>query len=76
MLVIMSVEWNEEKVGLYIRDKIEESINLDYKAAGAIATEKTTEIIKDISAFANSAGGIIYGLRVRGQRQTSLGRKT
>ena len=39
MLVIMSVEWNEEKVGLYIRDKIEESINLDYKAAGAIATE-------------------------------------
>jgi hypothetical protein len=60
----MSVEWNEEKVGSYIRDKIEESINLDYKGAGALAREKTAEITKDISAFANSAGGIIiYGLR-------------
>jgi hypothetical protein len=62
----MSIEWNEEKVGSYIRDKIEESINLDYEAAGALAKrpEKIVEITKDISAFANSAGGtIIYGLR-------------
>ncbi|WP_157210733.1 AlbA family DNA-binding domain-containing protein [Verrucomicrobium spinosum] len=49
-----------------IADGVEESLNLDYKAAGAFAkqTQKREEIQKDVSAFANSAGGtIIYGIK-------------
>ncbi|GAA4786040.1 hypothetical protein GCM10023231_12430 [Olivibacter ginsenosidimutans] len=48
-----------------ISDGIEESPGLEYKAAGALAREdkKVMEITKDVSAFANSNGGIlIYGL--------------
>lgn len=49
-----------------IYKKIEESSNLDYKAPDALsrADAKKAEITKDVSAFANSAGGkIIYGIR-------------
>ena len=48
-----------------IDNEVEEDIHLDYKAAGALDKEdkKRTEITKDISAFANSDGGIIvYGV--------------
>lgn len=50
----------------YITDGDEESLTLDYKAAGALAKTdgKKTEITKDVSAMANAAGGrIIYGIR-------------
>lgn len=49
-----------------ITNKIEESIHLDYKSARALLNDEShkMEITKDISAFANSAGGIIvYGIR-------------
>ena len=56
-------EFTEDDLNNLIRDKIEESINLDYKAAGALADNKIKEISKDVSAFANSDGGvIIYGI--------------
>ena len=48
-----------------INNEVEENIHLDYKAAGALAKDdkKRTEITKDVSAFANSDGGIIvYGI--------------
>ena len=51
-----------------ISDKIEESLSLDYKRAEALIAVKvkgdtTKEVTKDVSAFANSAGGmIIYGI--------------
>lgn len=57
--------WDEVRLLRYINDEIEESLNLDYKAAGSLdkRPEKKTEISKDVSAMANSAGGIIiYGL--------------
>lgn len=57
--------WTEEKLLSYIADQIEESLTLDYKAAGALdRTEKAkSQISKDVSSFANSAGGyIIYGI--------------
>lgn len=45
-----------------IRDQIEEGLNLEYKASKAL--ENTVDISKDVSAMANSAGGlIIYGIR-------------
>lgn len=49
-----------------ISNKSEESLNLEYKAANALDRQnnKTTEISKDVSAFANSDGGIIiYGMK-------------
>lgn len=57
---------NIEKVKSFIENKIEENLNLDYKASGSLQRndKKTNEISKDVSAFANSDGGtIIYGIK-------------
>lgn len=57
--------WNFERVQRMIEDGVEESIHLDYKGAGSLAkiSQKRDEIIKDVTAFANSDGGvIIYGV--------------
>lgn len=62
----MSKIWKESEVQSYIDNFIEESLTLDYKAADALAMSdgKKKEITKDVSAMANSAGGIIiYGLK-------------
>ncbi|WP_342644895.1 ATP-binding protein [Mucilaginibacter sp. CSA2-8R] len=58
--------FDQEYLTNLINNKIEENLNLDYKAAGALQRNdlKTKEISKDVSAFANSAGGVIvYGLK-------------
>ena len=58
--------WNLETLEGLIENKVEENLNLDYKAAGSLerSDNKTNEISKDISAFANSDGGvIIYGIK-------------
>jgi hypothetical protein len=55
----------EDDLEAFIRDRVEESLTLDYKRADSLnRSDKTkSEITKDISAFANSAGGrIIYGI--------------
>lgn len=62
----MPTTWNEAEIQRYIDDEEEESVALDYKASDALAKSdgKKTEITKDVSAMANSAGGIIiYGLK-------------
>ena len=63
----MSKTWSEAEIKLYIDNQVEESLTLDYKAAGSFSRsdeKKKVEITKDVSAMANSAGGIlIYGLR-------------
>lgn len=58
----MAEVWDEARIQQYIDDGIEESLNLDYKAAGALSKEpkKKTEITKDVSAMANSDGGHIF----------------
>jgi hypothetical protein len=64
--VNMPTTWNEAEIQRYIDDEEEESLTLDYKAADALAKSdgKKTEITKDVSAIANSAGGtIVYGLK-------------
>jgi len=56
---------NLDKINSYIENKVEENLNLDYKASGSLQRndKKTNEISKDVSAFANSDGGIIiYGI--------------
>ena len=58
--------WDIERVRSYISGQVEESLTLDYKAADSLQSTdpKKREITKDISAMANSAGGlIIYGVR-------------
>jgi len=57
--------WDLKKIENLIATGVEENLNLDYKAAGALANSdgKKVEISKDVSSFANSAGGvIIYGI--------------
>lgn len=53
------------EINQLIADGVEENISLDYKAADALQNTdgKKKEIAKDVSAMANSAGGvIIYGV--------------
>src|SRR5262249_16050781 len=50
-------------------DDIQESRTLDYKDAAALgkSSQQRSELCKDVSAFANSAGGqIIYGIQEKG----------
>jgi hypothetical protein len=57
--------WNEARLLKYIEGEIEESLTLEYKAAEALdrSDQKKKEITKDVSAMANSAGGLlIYGI--------------
>ena len=58
-------EWTEDDILALIQDGVKESIDLEYKGCGSLEKNdnKKNEISKDISAFANSAGGtIIYGI--------------
>jgi Putative DNA-binding domain len=62
---VMSSEWDQATIQLYITDQVQESLTLEFKAADSLVKTdgKRTEITKDISAMANSAGGtLIYGL--------------
>jgi hypothetical protein len=61
----MARVWNEARLLKYIESEIEESLTLEYKSAEALDRFETKkkEITKDVSAMANSAGGVIvYGI--------------
>jgi len=52
-----------------IRDEVQESLTLDYKRSSALGKWNTerNNLSKDISAFANSEGGmLIYGMEENG----------
>jgi predicted HTH transcriptional regulator len=58
-------EWNEQDILDLIANQVKEDLNLDYKACDSLGKSdgKKKEMSKDVSAFANSAGGvIIYGV--------------
>ena len=66
----MPRNWTEAKLQNFITSEIEESLTLEYKAAEALdrVEAKKKEITKDVSAMANSAGGIIvYGISEFGE---------
>jgi len=66
----MVKDWNETELLRLITDEVEESTTLDYKAADALAKNKKGEITKDVSALANTDGGlIIYGLKEHPQKR-------
>jgi hypothetical protein len=58
-------EWEEQDIETLIREQRQEDLQLEYKRSDALAKTdpKRTEISKDVSAMANSAGGVIvYGV--------------
>ena len=66
----MPRNWTEAKLLNFITSEIEESLTLEYKAAEALdrVETKKKEITKDVSAMANSAGGmIVYGISEFGE---------
>jgi hypothetical protein len=70
-----SRQWVEADLQRLIQDQVQESIGLDYKAAAALGQQDGVkrEIAKDVSAFANSAGGILlYGMAEDGHRPTNI----
>jgi predicted HTH transcriptional regulator len=62
-----SHEWDEQDLLQLIAVKVQESIALDYKACDSLKRDdenSKNNVSKDVSAFANSAGGtIVYGMR-------------
>jgi hypothetical protein len=56
--------WTEQRLQALIDEGVEESLTLEYKAGAALADNAKKEITKDVSAFANSAGGtLVYGIK-------------
>ncbi len=58
-------EWTKQKLEQMIADKVEENLTLDYKRADSLikSDAKKAELVKDVSAFANSSGGVlIFGV--------------
>src|SRR5438552_3811723 len=58
-----------------VTEQVEESLTLDYKRSAALQNDDLSknEISKDVSAFANSAGGtLVYGVVETGHLPSSL----
>lgn len=68
-------EYNIDDITALIDNEAEESVHLDFKAAGALSKDdkKKAEIAKDVSAFANSDGGVIvYGIEEQEHKAHAL----
>ncbi len=68
-------QWTEQDLVELIKDQVSESLTLDYKASAALqkSDSKKSELSKDVSAFANSAGGLlVYGIVENGHVPTYL----
>jgi len=63
----MDVPDKREDLELLIQQQVQESLHLDYKRSASLSKSGQKEIPKDVSAFANSDGGmIIYGIEELG----------
>lgn len=68
-------EYNIETLTSFIDNEIEESIHIEFKSGEALskADSKKKEVSKDISAFANSDGGIIiYGISEKNHKASEF----
>lgn len=68
-------DWDEQDLLDLIRLGVQEGLELDYKQCDALQRSdgKKNELSKDVSAFSNSAGGVIvYGMREDGHVPTSI----
>jgi len=69
-------EWDEEYLLGLVDAKTTESIELEFKESASLQNtdRKKEEISKDVSAFANSAGGVlIYGMKEDRQTHVATG---
>jgi hypothetical protein len=67
--------WTRADLEKLIADDVQESLTLDYKASPALSKQDKgrNEISKDVSAFANSAGGmIVYGITEKSQHPEAI----
>jgi predicted HTH transcriptional regulator len=59
-------DWEEQDIIGLIQDHVKENLSLDYKRSEALDKknpDRKSDLSKDVSAFANSAGGtLIYGV--------------
>jgi len=65
-------EWEEQDIQALIHEQRRENFQLEYKRSDSLAKTdpRKTEISKDVSAMANSAGGIIvYGIDEQKKRR-------
>ncbi len=63
----MRIPIKREDLELLIQQQVQESLHLDYKSSASLSKSGQKEIPKDVSAFANSNGGmIIYGIEESG----------
>jgi len=63
----MNIPVKREDLELFVQQQVQESLHLDYKRSEALSKAAQKEIPKDVSAFANSDGGmIIYGIEESG----------
>ncbi|WP_294962641.1 ATP-binding protein [uncultured Flavobacterium sp.] len=70
--ILDKTEFNQDDILEIITSRLEESINIEFKDARALSSENGKEISKDVSAFANSDGGIIfYGINEENHVATS-----
>jgi hypothetical protein len=69
-------EWIEEDIEALIREGVQESLTLDYKRSPSLDRKdprRKIELSKDVSSFANSAGGtLIYGVEEDNHLPTSI----
>src|SRR6266700_6181228 len=69
-------EWDEDYLLELVNAKTKESIELDFKESASLQNteKKKEEISKDVSAFANSAGGtLLYGVKEDKQTHVAIG---
>ena len=75
MIILDKEDILEQDILTLISLGTEESINLDFKSADSLSLndKKKAEIAKDVSAFANSAGGyIVYGISEENHKASSI----
>jgi hypothetical protein len=68
-------EWAEADIAALVTNGVKESIDLDYKECPSLQKTdgRKREISKDVSAFANAAGGtIVYGVIENGRVPTGI----
>lgn len=68
----MNLPSTREDLQRLIQNEVQESLHLDYKGSQGLTTEKN-DVAKDVSAFANSDGGlIIWGITESGHKPTAV----
>lgn len=73
--MITQKKWTENLILDLVKNKVPESLTMEYKRIDALRNnnKNKNEISKDVSAFANSAGGtLIYGVVEDGHHPTEI----